>query len=248
MALSSRPYVTSYSNRGGLPRGLKGLLIANIAVFVVQWLTGRQLGELFSYFALVPYAVVNWFFIWQPVTYMFLHGGAWHLLWNMLALWMFGRDLEQAWGTRRFLRFYFFCGTGAGFCVVAANYLFGDPKVPTIGASGAIYGVLLASAVLWPDRVMLFNFLIPLKMKYYVMIIGALSFMGSFNLNSGVSEVAHLSGMVFGYVFVKLPGVRGFDPLAVAKDRYRLWKIARAKKRFRVYLRKHGSDRDPWVQ
>ena len=248
MSLSSRHYVGSYGNRGGLPQGLKALLIANAAVFAVEWAGGRTLDELFSYFALVPYAVVHWFFIWQPVTYMFLHGGVWHLLWNMLALWMFGRDLEQAWGTRRFLRFYFFCGTGAGLCVVAMNYLFGDPAIPTVGSSGAIYGILLASAVLWPDRIILFNFLIPLKMKYYAIIIGVLAFMGSLNLNSGVSNVAHLSGMAFGYLFLKMPAVRGFDPLAFGKDRYRAWKLARAKRRFQVYLRKHGSDRGPWVQ
>ena len=79
-------------------------------------------------------------------------------------------------GTRRFLRFYFFCAAGAGLCVIVGNYLFGNPEVATIGSSGAIYGILLASAVMWPDRQMLFYFLIPLKMKYFVMIIGAIAF------------------------------------------------------------------------
>ena len=83
---------------------------------------------------------------------MFLHGGIWHILWNMLALWMFGAEIEQTWGTRRFLRMYFFCGVGAGICVVILNYLFGSPHVSTIGSSGAIYGILLISAMLWPDR------------------------------------------------------------------------------------------------
>jgi membrane associated rhomboid family serine protease len=248
MALSSRPYIRSYGHSDRLPRGIRGLLIANAAVFLVQLLTGRTLAEFFFYLALVPSAVVKFFFLWQPVTYLFLHGNVWHILWNMLALWMFGRDLERAWGTRRFLRFYFFCGTGAGLCVVAAHYLFGNPDVATIGSSGAIYGILLASAVLWPDRILLFNFLIPLKMKYYVMIIGALAFLGARNLNSGVSDVAHLSGMVFAFVFLKTPVIRGLDPLGAARDRYKAWRLARAKKRFQVYLRKHGSDRGPWVQ
>src|SRR5437016_4946067 len=172
MAISSRPY---YRSSGGfnsmMPPGIKGLLIANLCVFLLQFFGGRQLSGLFSLFALIPVDVVQRFFIWQPATYMFLHGGIGHILWNMLALWMFGRELEGAWGTRRFLKFYFFCGIGAGFIVVIANYLFGNPASATIGASGAIYGILLASAVLWPDRIMLFNFLIPLKMKYYVMII-----------------------------------------------------------------------------
>jgi membrane associated rhomboid family serine protease len=248
MALSDRTYARSYGFGSRLPQGIKGLLIANVAVFLAESLAGRSsFGEVFSYFALVPAAVVKLFFIWQLVTYMFLHGNIWHILWNMLALWMFGRDLELLWGTRRFLRFYFFCGVGAGVCIVLANYLFGDPGVATIGASGAIYGILIASAVLWPDRIILFNFLIPLKMKYYVAIIGALAFYGSMNLNSSVSNVAHLSGMIFGYLYLKMPKVRGFDPLGAVSEQYRAWKLARAKRKFQVYLRKRKPDRDPWV-
>jgi membrane associated rhomboid family serine protease len=165
----------------------------------------------------------------------------------MLALWMFGREFEQLWGTRRFLRFYFFCGIGAGVCVVIANYLFGNPRVATIGSSGAIYGILLASAVLWPDRQILFYFLIPVKMKYFVMIIGAIAFLNSFNTNSPVSDVAHLGGMLFGYIFLKMPRTRGFDPLGSLKESYNNWRLARAKRKFQVYLRKKGSDRDRWV-
>jgi membrane associated rhomboid family serine protease len=251
MALSTRPYFRNANYGDLLPRAIKGLLIANAGIFLLQFFAGNRLGDFFSYFALYPIDVVRRGFLWQPVTYMFLHGNVWHILWNMLALWMFGRDLELHLGTRRFLKFYFVCGTGAGVCVVVANYLFGDPRVATIGASGAIYGILLASAVLWPDRVILFNFLIPIKMKYYVIIIGALAFIGSFNLNSGVSEIAHLTGMLWGYIYLKarVPGRRSnVDPLGMLRDRYRAWKLARAKKRFQVYLRKHGSGRGPWVQ
>jgi len=120
----------------------------------------------------------------------------------MLYLWFFGKDLEDIWGTRRFLQFYFFCGIAAGLVVVLANYLFGNPRIPTVGASGAIYGVLLVAAVLWPDRIIIF-IIFPLKLKYFVMIMGAISFFSLSNLNSGVSDVAHLSGMLFGYVFLK---------------------------------------------
>ena len=229
---------------GGLPRGIKWLLIVNVAIFLLSYFTrGTRVEDFLSYFALVPAAVVRFFFIWQLVTYMFLHGGIGHILFNMLALWMFGTEIERTWGTRRFLRFYFFCGAGAGLCVVLGNYLFGNPNVATIGASGAIYGILLVSAVLWPDRIILFSFLFPIKMKYFVMIIGAIAFLSSFDMNSGVSNVAHLGGMAFGYLFLKIPRTRGFDPWDYLQDRYKAWKLARAKKKFQVYLRKKQSDR-----
>ena len=249
MAFSTRSYVRPYLSGGGLPRGVKGLIVANSAVFLLMWLFERNdavrlLGALLS---LVPADVVRRFYIWQPVTYLFLHGSFMHILFNMLALWFFGKDLEDIWGTRRFLQFYFFCGIGAGVVVVIANYLFGNPRVITIGASGAIYGILMAWAVLWPDRIIYFNFLFPIKVKWLVIIYGAIAFLGTFNSASGVSDVAHLSGMLFGYVFLKMPRVRGFHPMAALNDQYRAWKLARAKKKFQVYLRKQRSDRDPWV-
>jgi membrane associated rhomboid family serine protease len=248
MALSSRSYVGSYGLSDRLPRGIKTLLIANGAVFLVEWLGGERLSWLFTYLGLIPAAVVRRFFVWQLFTYLFVHAGFWHILWNMLALWLFGRELERLWGYRRFMRFYFFCGVGAGACVVLANYLFGNPYSVTVGASGAIYGVMLASAVLWPDQIILFNFLIPLKMRYYVIIIGLIAFFQSWNLNSGVSNIAHLTGMLWAWVFMKTPGIRGFNPMQIARARYRDWRMERAKKKFQVYLRKNRSDRDdPWL-
>jgi len=116
--------------------------------------------------------------------------------------------------------------------------------VATIGSSGAIYGILLASAVMWPDRQMLFYFLIPLKMKYFVMIIGAIAFFNSFNPASPVSDVAHLGGMLFGYVFLKLPRMRNADPIGALQESYERWKLERAKRKFQVYMRKQGSGRD----
>lgn len=248
MALGTRSYSRGYLSSGGLPPGLRALLIANVGIFLIQFFTrGTAFAELFGYLALVPAAVVKFFFIWQLATYLFLHGGIGHILFNMLALWMFGAELERLWGTRRVLRFYFFCGTGAGICVVVLNYLFGNPATATIGSSGAIYGILLASAVLWPDREILFYFLIPIKMKYFVMIMGGIAFLNSFNPASPVSDIAHLGGMAFAYLFLKMPKVRGFDPLSTLKYSYQQWRIARAKRKFQVYMRKQGSDRDKYV-
>jgi len=245
MGFSSRSYTRPYIGVPGLPRGIRWLLIVNVAVFLLGWLSPSF--DLFAkeYFGLVPAMVVTHFAVWQLATYMFLHGGIWHILWNMLALWMFGSEIEQTWGTRRFLRMYFFCGVGAGICVVILNYLFGSPHVATIGSSGAIYGILLISAMLWPDRVILFSFLFPIKMKYFVMIIGAIAFLNSRAVNSGVSDIAHLGGMAFGYLFLKLPRTRGFDPLGSLDQSYKAWKLARAKRKFQVYLKKQKSDRGP---
>ncbi len=247
MAYSTRSYARSYLYGDRLPSGIKGLLIANVALFLLHTFSRGSLDTVFAYLALTPVAVVKYFYVWQLATYLFVHAGIWHLLWNMLALWMFGRELEQTWGTRKFLRFYFLCGVGAGVCVVAANYLFGDPTVPTVGSSGAIYGILAASAALWPDRVILFSFLFPIKMKYFVAIVGAIAFINSYNLNSGVSDIAHLGGLVLGLLYVKSPRVRGFNPLASVQDGYQSWKLKRAKRKFQVYLRKQRSDRDRWV-
>lgn len=253
MAYGTRSIARGYVFSGGsLPPGIRALLISNVAIFLLQFFArflpgGAALSGIFGLLELRPVNVVTHFYLWQLVTYMFLHAGIWHILFNMLALWMFGCELEGLWGKRRFLQFYFFCGVGAGMCVVVGNYLFGDPGIPTVGSSGAIYGVLLVSAVLWPDRTILFSFLFPIKMKYFVMIIGAIAFLNSFNSGSTVSNVAHLGGMLFGYAFLKMPRTRGFDPLGTLREWYRSYKLARAKKKFQVYLRKKGSDRGPWV-
>ena len=245
MALGTRSYAQRYLGGGGLPDGVKGLIIANSVIFLLM-LLGPIHRFFFDWFSLVPADVVTRFYLWQPVTYLFLHAGFFHILFNMLFLWFFGKDLEDIWGTRRFLQFYFFCGISAGLVVVVANYLFSNPLIPTVGASGAIYGVLLVAAVLWPDRIIIF-YIFPIKLKYFVMISGAIAFFGLGDPNSGVSQVAHLSGMGFGYIFLKASRGRRFDPVTPIRESYKAWKLARAKRKFQVYLKKQGSDRDRWV-
>ena len=162
MAIGTRSYTRGYLSSSGLPPGIRALLISNVAIFVIYFLREPRPARTSSIcWRSGPSDVVTHVYIWQLVTYMFLHQGIGHILFNMLALWMFGTEFERLWGTRRFLRFYFFCGVGAGLCVIVGNYLFGNPDVATVGSSGAIYGILLASAVMWPDRQMLFYFLIP---------------------------------------------------------------------------------------
>ena len=232
---------------GYFPNGVKWLLISNVAVFLLIYLGGARFADDFAILALTPSAVVHHFAIWQLVTYLFLHGGIGHLLFNMLSLWMFGSMLEQDWGTRRFLKYYFVCGIGAGLCDVAVNAALGSWGTRTIGASGAIYGLLLAFGVLYPNQTVLMNFLFPIKAKYLVMIYGAIALLSAFGQNSGISNIAHLGGMLFGYVYLKarLPKF-GFG-VAQVSSAYKQWKLQRAKRKFQVYLRKHGRDGGPWT-
>jgi membrane associated rhomboid family serine protease len=246
MRHSTRYRLNTIFSSSNFPKGVKWLLISNTAVFVLSYLAHQAgFGDIFNLLALVPRAVVYHFAIWQLATYLFLHGGIWHLLFNMLTLWMFGVTLERDWGTRRFLKYYFLCGIGAGLCDVTVNALLGNWGTSTIGASGAIYGVLLAFGVLYPESTILFLFLFPIQAKYFVMIYGAMALLGSLSVNSGVSNVAHLGGMIFGLLYLKVR----FPKLDMYEVRrwYRNYKLQRAKKKFQVYMRKHGSGRGPWV-
>jgi membrane associated rhomboid family serine protease len=246
------PRSTGYSYRGSLPSGVKWLLIINSAIFVLQYFGVRLgYGAFFNDFSLWPRAVLTLPAVWQLVTYMFLHDptGFFHILFNMLALWMIGADLERDWGTREFLKYYFLCGVGAGCCVVVANLLFGSLDTRTIGSSGAIYGLLLAYGVLYPDRVLLFSFLFPIKAKYFVMILGGIAFLGSFGPSGGgVSHVAHLGGMLLGYLYLKRRRLSLANLAQPIHRQYHTWKLQRAKKRFEVYLRRQDAKRpDRWV-
>jgi len=236
----------SYNYSSYFPAGVKWLLISNIAIFVLSYIGGSALAPHLRLLALTPVALIEHFAIWQLFTYMFLHGNIEHILFNMLALWMFGLTLEQDWGTRRFLKYYFLCGVGAGICDVAVRVILGaNLNIPTLGASGAIFGLLLAFGVLYPNQTVLFFFIFPMKAKYMVMIVGGIAFLGALNVNSGVSDVAHLGGMAFGYAYLRLRYLR-FD-MGYFRREYDAWKLRRAKKRFQVYMRKHGSDRDTFV-
>jgi membrane associated rhomboid family serine protease len=247
MRHSTRYRLNSIFSSSNFPEGVKWLLIVNTAVFVLAYLSaGTSLVEtIYRWLALRPYDVVHHFAIWQLVTYLFLHGGVMHLLFNMLTLWMFGVTLERDWGTRRFLKYYFLCGIGAGFCDVLVNTVLGNWQTSTIGASGAIYGVLLAFGVLYPEATILFLFIFPIQAKFFVMIYGALALLGAMNVNSGVSNVAHLGGMLFGLLYLKtrLPRMDMYE----VRRWYNDYKRQRAKKKFKAYMRKHDSDRGPWV-
>jgi membrane associated rhomboid family serine protease len=189
--------------------------------------------------------------LWQVFTYQFLHGDIGHILFNMLALWMFGVTLEQTWGTKRFLQYYFVCAVGAGICVILGEYLLGRPGAATIGASGAIYGLLLAFGVLFPEAIMLLFFVFPVKAKYAVAIYGAIAFlMSTSGSPSGVSHVAHLGGMIFGLIYLKSSLATRYartDFIGDLRRRYKTWQFERNKKKFQVYMQRRQSDRDRWT-
>jgi membrane associated rhomboid family serine protease len=250
MPFSSRRYANRYIPSNRFPAGLKWLLIANAALFVLPVFFQRFMAPLLEPLVLVPAEVVRQFHIWQLASYMFLHQGISHLLWNMLALWLFGIELERLWGTARFVRFYFLCGILAGVTVILCAYIFGGVEVRTVGSSGAIYGVLAAYALLFPDQTVLFGFLIPMKSKYFVMIIGGIVFLQSYmaasGAYSGIAVTAHLGGLVAGYLLVRGRRLQMQIRQPVVSA-YQDWKLRRAKKKFEVYLRKQDSNRDRWV-
>ncbi len=189
------------SGFGMMTPGVKNLLLANIAVFILQFLAPDLNNFLIQYFGLVPRLALEHLFLWQFVTYMFLHGGLGHIFFNMFALWMFGVELERNWGTREFFKFYFLTGIAAGLSTALFSW---GSMIPTIGASGAIYGILAAYALFFPDRYVYLYLLFPIKMKYLALILGALEFFSAYNQHqSGIAHIAHLGGMVVGYFYLR---------------------------------------------
>jgi membrane associated rhomboid family serine protease len=188
---------------------VKWILIACGAVWLLQVITDRLIapGLLAGWFGCIPEFVILRGFIWQPLTYMFLHGtyGVWHLLINMLILWMFGGELERYWGPRAFLRYYLVCGIGAGLLVVLLGSFSLDLNdlTVTIGASGAIYGLILAYGMIFAERTLLYMFVIPMKARTLAIILFAITFLSSLAITSGISHVAHLGGMIIGYLYLK---------------------------------------------
>jgi len=225
---------------------VKWLLISNTVIFLITSLGPASLHSHIALLQLTPDTVIHNFTLWQLFTYLFLHAGPWHLIVNMFVLWMFGVQLEREWGTRQFLKYYFLCGIGAGICDVLMHAALGDWSTTTVGASGAIFGLLLAFGVLYPNQTILMNFLFPIKAKYFVMIYAAVELWSCIAVdNSGVSSIAHLGGMATGFIYLKsgLPALHWHLP--DVRGAYNRWKVLRAKKKFQVYMRKHGNG--PWV-
>ena len=180
---------------------IKTLISINFAIFILQSISSSEI-MFFSNFGLVPKLVWSQLKIWQPFTYMFFHGDIWHVLINMFVLWMFGSELERVWGKKNFLHFYFITGVGSGL----GTMLFGlQSTIPIVGASGAIYGVLLAYGVMFPNRTVYLYGIIPIKSIWFVIGIGVIAFFSSFNNFTNISHLTHLFGMIIGYLYLKRP-------------------------------------------
>ncbi len=201
------------------------LIVLNIAIFFgLQLMLSTvgtadrtsSLGDVLTfYLGLRPILVIEKFYIWQLFTYMFLHGGFLHIFLNMYALLIFGIPVEQAWGSRRFLFYYFFTGIGAGIIILIINTALGGVNyiTPTIGASGAVFGLLLAFGLLFPDAEILLFFIIPMRAKFLVMLYGGIEIYSliSSSGQSPISHAGHLGGIVFGLIFFLILRKRGFS-------------------------------------
>jgi membrane associated rhomboid family serine protease len=217
------------------PDVIKQLLVANAAVFVAQLLyQGLE-----NLFAVRPLMVWQQGYLWQPFTYMWLHGSFGHIVMNLFTLWMFGSPLALAWGAKRFLRFYLLCGVGAGFIIASWPYLalvlgMGDAGSLfslTLGASGAIYGVLLAYSLTWPDRTIMLIFP-PVAFRAIWLIPGLFLLTLVMDPRGNVSHVGHLGGVVVGWLYLRRSGHAG-SVVTFSQLRHR-WRRYRMRQRLRA--------------
>jgi len=218
------------------------IILINVAIFVASLVAPVTI---LQWLGLMPADVMRGE-VWQLATYLFVHSPRTlsHVLFNMLAVWMFGTELERRWGTVAFAKYYLITGIGAGICVVAVSLLPFEATratydVITIGASGAVYGLLLAWAMLFPHRRILFMFIFPLPARIFVLIVGAIAFFSALGAMGGpVSNLAHLGGLLIGWLYLKGPTNLRLD----LKYRLTRWRMERMRRRFDV----HRGGRDNW--
>lgn len=216
-----------FSPSGTLPRAIKVLLIASVSIFLMDFVTKGAF--IWEWFALDPNKVMQELQIWRLGTYLFihdLHPPFFHLLLNMLILWMFGSPLVETLGERKFYWFYFSSGIFSGICSLIF-YTITDNPTTIIGASGALFGLMVAFAIFWPTQQFLLLFLFPVQARYAVLIIGFIELL-SITSNDRIAHITHLGGAVFAYAYFKLEG-RGADLV----DRWRSRKVEQVKKAVR---------------
>ena len=240
---------------GPLTPAVKNLIIANIVVYVIQVLWK----PFTAWFTLVPSLVLPWNFqIWRVGTYMFLHDhtGLGHLFLNMLGLFFFGCAIERTWGSRSFYRYYFLCGLG-GAAFAFLSYPLWNASI--LGASGAVYGVLIAFGFLFPRQQVLFFLVIPMEARFFVFIFGLMAFVSSITGQQGAAHIVHLGGFATGYLLLRWVGVTGRGRRRSLgglrselggswRDAYRRWRMKRLRKKFEDYYDKRsGGDDGPMV-
>jgi membrane associated rhomboid family serine protease len=228
---------------GPITPAVRAILIANVAVFIVTFAAPALV---VTWLGLSPAAVLEQGRVWQLVTDLFVHSPVafTHILFNMLAVWMFGVDLERRWGTQGFVKYYFVTGVGAGVCSLLASLLpFASAAASydgvTIGASGAVYGLLMAWAMIFPNRQILFMLIFPMSARMFVLIIGAIAFFSAAGSSgSGVANVAHLGGLLVGWLYLKGPR----DLRLELNYRLSRWRMERMRRKFNVHKGGRGDD------
>jgi membrane associated rhomboid family serine protease len=187
------------------PSVVKKLIYLNIFLYIITIVFNLLGLNLAYYMGLVPYLFINKLYIWQAISYLFLHGSFFHLLLNMLMLWMFGGELCRLWGSKFFLKYYMITGVGAGLCVVFMSYIFpSNFFIPTVGASGAIFGLFLAYGIIFKERYLYVFGLFPVKAKKLVIIMGLIELVSLLSdRNSSISHLAHLGGLIIGWLYLK---------------------------------------------
>jgi membrane associated rhomboid family serine protease len=240
-------------------KAVKWLIGINCAIFFAELILGMAskdaLGFINLYGPLTPFAVVHGH-VYQLITYGFLHAGLMHILFNMIVLWMFGSQIEMDFGTRQFVEFYFWCLIGAALVTMAVSYMTfvgGNPMQQTLGASGALFGIYAAFGILHGEQeIMMFPIPITMKAKYFVWILVAVTValalaQASGSRSASVAYVAHLGGLLFGYIYLKFLPRRGLRYLFSeryygTRNAYYRWKRKRAAKKFEVYMRQHKRE------
>ncbi len=214
------------------PPIIKQIMIANAVVFLIQ----QVAHETTFYASLVPVGFWQLGYLWQPFTYMWLHAGFGHIAMNMFMLWMFGSQLALAWGPKRFLRFYLICGVGAGLIIATYPYLMmgvypAGLTAHTLGASGAVYGVLLGYSLTWPDRTIMLIFP-PVAFRAIWLIPGLFLMSMMFSSGQNISHVGHLGGVIVGWIYLRRQGhANALFKLSHLKSR---WKRYRMRKKLRA--------------
>ncbi|MFO7654159.1 MAG: rhomboid family intramembrane serine protease [Candidatus Krumholzibacteriia bacterium] len=220
---------------------VKGLLIANFAVFVLQVITRSD--ALVQTFAFTPRLAFQQFELWRFVTYMFIHDGLWHVGLNMFVLWMFGTQLEGVWGSRSFVIYYFVGGVG-GAVTYGLFSLVNEPMALMLGASGAVYAILLAYGVTFPNAVIMLFLVLPIKAKYLVVLFALIELL-SMPRGGNIAHWAHLGGMVFGLAFLWFFGGLGRGRGRSLHDVVRSWRRWRGRARFRVVTPRNSAGPTP---
>jgi membrane associated rhomboid family serine protease len=239
-------------------RTVKTLIGVNVGVYFLMklmGLAGQDAGLIYIFrtFALIPASVVHGQ-VWQIITYSFLHAGLFHVLFNMLTLWMFGSTMEQHWGQRQFLEFYFLGVVGGALTTIVIAYAgngflgLAPNGPPTVGASAGVYGLLLAFGWYYGEQqVFMFPLPFSMKAKYMVGILILIALAGALGDAGGTANIAHLGGLLFAFLYLKFMPRRGFafvfsEGFYGIRNSYHRWKRDQAKKKFQVYMRKHNND------